>query len=461
MKAGDNFALICGLFQVFMMVMIGCTCDYNEANPSNVEEYAENINRVARVYPMFQDVHVMIFIGFGFLMTFPKTYSWSAVGYNFFISAIIIQWSIIMHGFVSWSVDGYHKIMLHAETLIKGDFAAGAVLISFGAVLGRVTPTQLFVMGVFEIIFYSINEHIGVVDYEAVDMGGSIFVHTFGAYFGLAVSWALGAPKKDAKNDDKSDYKSDLFAMIGTIFLWMYWPSFNGALCPVENFQRERVVINTVLALCASCVVSFAASRFLTHEQKFDMVHIQNATLAGGVAVGSSSDLVIGPWSALLIGSIAGLLSVVGYVYISDFLREKIGLHDTCGVHNLHGMPGVMGGIGGAISAAVATENSYGAAISEIFAGRENRTSSEQGWYQAAALVTAMAFAIVGGLLTGFILKQPALFVQEETPFGDQTCWELPGGEEEHVHKEAEPLKSEDVGVEMTGDKKESEGLIH
>lgn len=46
------------------------------------------------------------------------------------------------------------------------------------------------------------------------------------------------------------------------------------------------------------------------------MVDIQNATLAGGVAVGSSADLVIGPPFALLIGLAAGIVSTMGYVYI-------------------------------------------------------------------------------------------------------------------------------------------------
>ena len=38
---------------------------------------------------------------------------------------------------------------------------------------------------------------------------------------------------------------------------------------------------------------------------RFDMVSIQNATLAGGVAVGSAANLLIAPWGALLIGGAA------------------------------------------------------------------------------------------------------------------------------------------------------------
>lgn len=47
----------------------------------------------------FQDVHVMIFVGFGFLMTFLKKYGYSATGYTLFMSALIIQWTILVKGF--------------------------------------------------------------------------------------------------------------------------------------------------------------------------------------------------------------------------------------------------------------------------------------------------------------------------------------------------------------------------
>ena len=51
--------------------------------------------------------------------------------------------------------------------------------------------------------------------------------------------------------------------------------------------------------------------------------HIQNATLAGGVAVGSVADMVIQPWGAILIGFSGGFISVVGYTLISvSYLTE-------------------------------------------------------------------------------------------------------------------------------------------
>jgi ammonium transporter Rh len=57
---------------------------------------------------------------------------------------------------------------------------------------------------------------------KAYDVGESIYVHVFGAYFGLTVSKFLHH-KTIESEDEGSIYHSDLFSMIGTIFLWLYW----------------------------------------------------------------------------------------------------------------------------------------------------------------------------------------------------------------------------------------------
>lgn len=41
-------------------------------------------------------------------------------------------------------------------------------------------------------------------------------------------------------------------------------------------------------------------------------------------------------------------------------LLAKMNLHDTCGVHNLHGMPGLLAGVVGALMALVASTDDYG-----------------------------------------------------------------------------------------------------
>jgi ammonium transporter Rh len=52
---------------------------------------------------------------------------------------------------------------LNIRSLIIGDFGAGCVLISFGAILGKVNSLQLLAMATLEIFFYSLNEEIGAI----------------------------------------------------------------------------------------------------------------------------------------------------------------------------------------------------------------------------------------------------------------------------------------------------------
>lgn len=47
------------------------------------------------------------------------------------------------------------------------------------------------------------------------------------------------------------------------------------------------------------------------------MVHIQNSTLAGGVAVGAICNMFISPGVAIAVGMGAGILSVCGYRFLT------------------------------------------------------------------------------------------------------------------------------------------------
>lgn len=46
-------------------------------------------------------------------------------------------------------------------------------------------------------------------------------------------------------------------------------------------------------------------------------VHIQNATLAGGVAMGTAAEFMITPYGALIVGFCCGIISTFGYIYVT------------------------------------------------------------------------------------------------------------------------------------------------
>ncbi|KIZ01774.1 Ammonium transporter Rh type C [Monoraphidium neglectum] len=119
-------------------------------------------------------------------------------------------------------------------------------------------------------------------------------------------------------------------------------------------------------------------------------MHVQNATLAGGVAVGSAAALNLHPAGALAVGAFAGAMSTAGFARLTPLLERRMGLGDTCGVHNLHGLPGILGGL-------VAGFASFGAAN----AAAAPHGAAQLGW-QLAAIAATVAIGATGGGLAGW-----------------------------------------------------------
>ena len=87
-------------------------------------------------------------------------------------------------------------------------------------------------------------------------------------------------------------------------------------------------------------MIQSETSRF--YLSKYHLVQIKNATLAGGVAIGSCCNLMVHPGGALIIGTIAGCVCTCGMHVGSPFLTRVLKVHDVSSVHNLHGLPAIL-----------------------------------------------------------------------------------------------------------------------
>ena len=104
------------------------------------------------------------------------------------------------------------------------------------------------------------------------------------------------------------------------------------------------------------------------------------------------------------VGFIAAFVSVFGFSRVSDILETKFNIADTCGVHNLHGMPGILGGIVSAIAIAAASTDTY---EKDAF----DKSFGAQAAFQLLGIAITLAIAIVGGWITGRILRYVMCFV--------------------------------------------------
>jgi ammonium transporter Rh len=98
------------------------------------------------------------------------------------------------------------------------------------------------------------------------------------------------------------------------------------------------------------------------------------------VAIGATCNVIPAPF-AFGIGMVAGAVCVIGYAVVQPRLERALGIVDTCGVHNLHGMPGLLGGL----------------AVVLVVPGVAGA--------QVAGIAVTMALALSGGVASGYLLR--------------------------------------------------------
>ena len=190
------WTIIFFIFQILIIVCIGLVAKFdgvthpNKFNP--LDKGAASTYVISSLYNSLKDVQVMVFIGFGCLYAYLRQYSVTSVGLNFILWAFTVEFSLIALTFWTWVfTDKWNKIEINLGSILLAVYAGATVLISLGGTIGKLSLPQYMLMVVLETIFCALNSRLGEAKLYTVDLGGSMNIHTFGAFFGVAMTWVM------------------------------------------------------------------------------------------------------------------------------------------------------------------------------------------------------------------------------------------------------------------------------
>ncbi|NOR30670.1 MAG: ammonium transporter, partial [Sulfitobacter sp.] len=165
------------------------------------------------------------------------------------------------------------------------------------------------------------------------DFAGGIVVHETAGLAALIIAFFLGPRKNHNTPPHNPGY-----VMIGAAMLWVGWFGFNGgSQLAADGGAAMAITVTHISAATAS--LSWALWERIKFG-KSSMVGIVTGTIAGLASITPASGFV-GPWEALIIGAVAGVLCQEAVVLI----RNKAKIDDTLDVFAVHGVGGIFGTI--------------------------------------------------------------------------------------------------------------------
>jgi ammonium transporter, Amt family len=275
---------------------------------------------------------------------------WAVVGYSLSFSPGTFDWFLGgPHWFVLRGVgadvqkDLAPTIPHTAFMLFQGMFAVITPALISGALVERIR-VKAFVLFVvlWSLIVYTPVAHWvwapggwlrarGVLDFA----GGTV-VHINAAAAAIVGALLLG--KRRGLKAPTTLPHNVPFVILGAGMLWFGWLGFNGGSALAANGLAAYAFANTFFAPAAAAAAWGLAELFFFHG-KMSGVGLASGAVAGMVAITPACGFVT-PASALLIGGLAGLTSLLAVRY-----RPKLGIDDSLDVFAVHGVAATLGAL--------------------------------------------------------------------------------------------------------------------
>jgi len=171
-----------------------------------------------------------------------------------------------------------------------------------------------------------------------IDFAGSTVVHSIGGWIGLAGALVLGPRlgKYGSDGEVKAIPGHNLpLAGLGVFILWLGWFGFNPGSTTAATKDIALIFVNTNLAAAAGALLAMTTAWLMFGKPDASMS--LNGALAGLVAITAGCNDVL-PLSAVIIGSVAGVLVVLSVVFF-----DRLKIDDPVGAVSVHGVNGAWG----------------------------------------------------------------------------------------------------------------------
>ncbi|MFT6146997.1 MAG: Amt family ammonium transporter [Myxococcota bacterium] len=310
----------------------------------------------------------------GYSMTFGTSFGWCGWNPDF----------VMLNGIDTSIMDS--GIPEYVFVMFQGKFAIIAPALIAGAFAERVRfGGYCLFIALWSLLVYNPLAHWiwggGFLTGHAIDFAGGTVIHISAGTAGLVAALYLG--RRKGYPQSAMHPNNLVMTLMGAGLLWVGWFGFNAGSSVSSGLQTAQALTVTQIAAAAGALAWLAIEAIV--HRKATSLGMVSGILAGLVAITPAAGDVL-PIGALALGALAAVAC-----YLAVQIKSRLGYDDTLDVFGIHGVAGIVGGIG---------------LVFFLRASPDRPDMLVQLWYQIEGILVSMGYTAAMTLLLLFLVEK-------------------------------------------------------